>query len=252
MFDALRRAEEERRRRSSLSADERVTQDRREPPSQMPRPDVNGFPAGLLEELGILKNAVESALKGKKKKILLFTSAIPGEGTSTIGASYAKLLDLQSEGRILLCEMNARSPSLKKLFSINDDFGVTDYFSGTRNLVSITHPLVGGNLDVVHIGKEDPAFIQINLQNVFPSLLREAAAAYDTVIFDAPSVVNSPETPPMSSYVDGVILVIHAGKTKREVIQRSIDAIERSGGSVLGVILNRKKYYIPNFLYKRI
>jgi Mrp family chromosome partitioning ATPase len=56
----------------------------------------------------------------------------------------------------------------------------------------------------------------------------------------------------MCAYVDGVVMVVQAGKTKREVVQRSMDAIARYEGNILGVILNRKKYYIPGFLYKRI
>jgi len=182
----------------------------------------------------------------------VFTSAVSGEGATTIGSNFARLLALQGGGRVLLCEMNARNPIFKNLFTLNNDLGITDFFSGERNLPSIVHSTREANLDVIPIGKEDPALIQIHLQNVFPELVRQAAAIYETVIFDAPAIVSSPETAPMVSQVDGVVLVVHSGKTKREVVQRSIETIHRSDGNVLGIILNRKKYYIPEFLYKRI
>jgi protein-tyrosine kinase len=49
-----------------------------------------------------------------------------------------------------------------------------------------------------------------------------------------------------------VVLVVQSGKTKREVVQRSLDMIAQFDGDVLGVVLNRKKYYIPDFIYRRL
>jgi protein-tyrosine kinase len=252
IFDSLKRAEAERKNRAKQTeAGSNITPIRTA--SVTPAGvDTNGFPEDLLRQLGILKNAVDSILKGKERKTIVFTSAVSGEGTTTIGSSFARLLALQGGGRVLLCEMNARNPALKKLFGLNGDLGITDFFSGERNLPAVVHTTREANLDVIPIGKEDPALIQIHLQNVFPELARQASAIYETVIFDAPAIVNSPETAPMAAHVDGVVLVVHSGKTKREVVQRSIETIHRSDGAVLGVVLNRKKYYIPEFLYKRI
>jgi Mrp family chromosome partitioning ATPase len=72
------------------------------------------------------------------------------------------------------------------------------------------------------------------------------------VLVDAPPIVGSPEAPPMAAIVDGVVLVVKSGKTKREVVQRSLDMIAQFDGNVLGVVLNRKKYYIPDFIYRRL
>jgi capsular exopolysaccharide synthesis family protein len=252
IFDALRRAEEERRKQASRAQAEPVVEGKAQPETGGFEPQVNGFPKSLLRELGILENSIDTSLKDRKKKTLIFTSAVSSEGTTTISVSYAKLLALKGEGRILVCEMNARSPVFKELFAVSNGAGVSDYFTGARNLASLVHTTSAGNLDMMHVGQVDPAFIQIHLQRVFPKLVEEAAATYDTVIFDTPAVASSPETAPMCAYVDGVVMVVQAGKTKREVVQRSLDAIARYDGNVLGIILNRKKYYIPGFLYKRI
>jgi capsular exopolysaccharide synthesis family protein len=255
MFDALRRAEEERRKQSGQTA-QTEQQTAAEAQEKIERgdynPQINGFPDSLLRELGILENSIDTSLNKKKRKTLIFTSATPCEGTTTISVSYARLLALKGEGRILICEMNARKPVFKELFAVNNGDGISDYFSGDSNLASIARATSADNLDVIHVGKVDPAFIQIHMQRVFPRLVEEAASVYDTVIFDTPAVVSSPETAPMCSYVDGVVIVVQAGKTKREIVQRSLNSIARYDGNVLGIILNRKKYYIPGFLYKRI
>ena len=56
----------------------------------------------------------------------------------------------------------------------------------------------------------------------------------------------------MTAFVDGVVLVVQAERTKREVVQRSMESIANFQGNILGVVLNRKKYYIPEFLYRRV
>ena len=87
---------------------------------------------------------------------------------------------------------------------------------------------------------------------MYKSLLQDALKRYDVILVDAPPIIGSPETPRLAALADGVLLVVHAGKTKREIAQRAIEMITQLEGNVLGVVLNRKKYYIPDFIYKRI
>ncbi len=82
--------------------------------------------------------------------------------------------------------------------------------------------------------------------------MTEARSTYGTVIIDAPPVIGSPEALSMTAAVDGVIVVAQCEKTKREIVRRSLNMITQFGGNTLGVVLNRKKYYIPGFIYKRI
>ena len=249
----MRKAEDDRRRMAA----ERVRATEQEAPATLVAtgwPPVGGtvdIPAGLLLELGMLRNSVEVALAGKTKKTLLFTSAMEGEGTTTIAASYAKILAMEGRERVLVCEMNARRPSFSSVFSTNGDAGITEYFLSGVTLTSLVQKSQSNDLDVLHVGRQDATVIQLHLNAVFPRLLEEALRTYDTVIVDAPPVISSPETAPMTGFVDGVVVVVQAGKTKREVVLRAITSISNFKGRVLGVVLNRKRYYIPNFIYKR-
>ncbi len=254
IFDSMRRAEAERRKMESRPA---VTRGTEEPSAEAmgasPRiVQAAGISGEFLRELGMLRNAVEVALAEKKKKVILFTSAMPGEGTTTIATSFAKMLALEGRERILVCEMNARKPSFSDVFSTNGDAGITEYFLSNTNLHSLVQKSDLDGLDVLHVGRQDATVIQLHLKHVFPRLLEEALRSYDTIIVDAPPVISSPETPPMTAFVDGVVVVVRAGKTKREVVLRAIKSISSFGGSVLGVVLNRKRYHIPDFIYRRI
>jgi Mrp family chromosome partitioning ATPase len=237
MFDALRRAESERRRKQeestpastaleSVPAPARDTTPspaspapsrapRREAPAPftpaspalVPTGSTDPFPRDMLRELGILRNSLESRLDKKAGRVLMFTSAMHGEGVTTLATAYARLLAMHNENRVLLIELNARTPALASRLGLTATEGVTHYFSSRRALATVV---------------------------------------------SAPPVVVCPETPPLAPFVDGVVLVVHSGRTKRETVERSVKQIQQFQGRVLGVVLNRKRYYIPDFIYKRL
>lgn len=258
MFDSLRRAEAARKQKSVGSEAEP------DKPTIGPAPalegaprrvdphQILGFPEDFLRELGMLKNSLESATGTARKRSLMFAGSLPGEGTTTLVSSFARLLSFQTSERTLLIEMNSRKPALHWRFGLQSNFGVTHILDGSKTLESVVQQAPNGSFDVVHVGESDPVKIQINLDRTFPVLLQTALQRYDTVLVDAPPIVGSPEAPPMAAIVDGVVLVVQSGKTKREVVQRALDMIAQFDGDVLGVVLNRKKYYIPDFIYRRL
>jgi Mrp family chromosome partitioning ATPase len=283
MFDALRRAESERRRRQSGESPQAAVPMSRPvarehaatppaprehtvtppAPRNAPRDAANvthadvassegSFPGEMLRELGILRNALESRLEKKTGRVLMFTSAMHEEGVTSLAVAYTRLLAMHGDQRIVLIELNARTPALAARLGLPGREGVTHYFTAQRPFASLAQRPVHERFDVVHVGEPDATLIQINLERGFPRLLEDALRAYDTVVIDAPPVVVCPETPPLAPFVDGTILVVHCGRTKRETVDRSIKQIQQFQGQVLGVVLNRKRYYIPDFIYRRL
>lgn len=262
MFENLRRAEQARRRknggRDDATAVEETARSTRPQAAGSHGPSRNGsgeLPEGFARELGILRNSVDTALKGKERQVLVFTSASHEEGVTTVSSSYARLCSMSSEKSVVLIELNARRPSLFWRMGMSSDVegaGVSHFLDEDRALSSIVHsdPRVG--FDVVHVGERDPERIQLHLERRMPELIAQAAARYDTVVIDAPPVVLAPETPRIAAHADGVVMVVYCGRTRREIVQRSIHMVEEFDGNVLGVVLNRKKYYIPEFLYQRL
>jgi len=256
MFYSLRRAEAARK--GKLSRPSPVPDKPTIEPSPALEPvrldpvQLTGFPEGFLRELGILKYSLESALGKTGKRSILFASSTRGEGTTTIVSSFAKVLSLQTQEKILLVEMNGRRPSVAQKLGLRSDLGITHFLEGGRPLDSVVQSTPHGSFDVVQVGEHDPVKIQLHLGRMFPTLLQTAFQKYDVVLIDAPPIIGSPETPPMSGLTSGVVLVVHCGKTKREVVQRSLSMVGQFEGNVLGLVLNRKKYYIPDFIYRRL
>jgi protein-tyrosine kinase len=260
MFESLRRADAARKGKLARPAPAPEPEEPTFDPPTIVEPTVpgvgqlDGFPEGFLRELGNLKNSLESALGKTGKRTIVFASSIRGEGTTTVVSSLAKLLSLQvtAKSGVLLIEMNAHRPSLQRKLGLRSAAGATHFMEGRKTLDAVVQRSPQGSFDVIHVGENDPVIVQLYLDRMFPLLLRSALQRYDTVLIDAPPIVSSPETPPMTGFADGVVLVVHCGKTKREIAQRSMTMVGQFDARVLGVVLNRKKYYIPDFIYQRI
>ncbi len=158
----MRKAEDERRKRAA----ERISSETEPEAPRAPEDPARvvravDVPGGVLRELGMLRNAIEVALAGKKKRTILFASAMHGEGTTTIASSYASILALEGRERVLVCEMNARRPAFSDVFSTNGEAGITEYFVSRMNLDSLIQRSESNDLDVLHAGTSgrdgDPA-----------------------------------------------------------------------------------------------
>ena len=252
IYDALRKAEKERGK-----------------PSEKPAAGVCPAPAVHIEDDALilagmdehfrrsllnLKNAIDSEMKEKKSRVILFTSAIRGEGKTTVVASLARVLSLGESQKILLVDCSVRNPEIGRLFGAKGGKGIIDFLEGRANLAEIIQPVTHGVLDLVTTGASDSLDITQPLFNSdrFAAFIKGVAEAYDYVLIDSSAILEAPETPIVGSHADGIVMVVHAGKTRREVIKRAMVMVQKLDGKFIGAVLNRKKYHIPEFLYRRV
>ena len=251
IFDALHKAERDRGRPHAASP--------RAPRGPAPHfKDDSLILAGMDERfrrsLLNLKNSIDSEMKGRESRVILFTSAVAGEGKTTVVASLARVLAAGESQKILLVDCSMRNPELHRLFGVNNEKGIVDYLAGRAKLNEIVQSVGRGGFDLVAAGQSDRFDIT---QPLFDSerleiFIKEVAAAYDYVLIDSSAILESPETVIIGSRADGIVLVIFAGKTKREVIKRSMVMVQKLDGKFIGTVLNRKRYFIPEFIYRRV
>ena len=86
----------------------------------------------------------------------------------------------------------------------------------------------------------------------FDEVLQSMRDSFDYVILDAPPVTLFPETRMICNKLDGIILVLEFGQTRRQVALKVKKEIDTAGGNFLGVIINKRKYFIPKWIYKRL
>jgi Mrp family chromosome partitioning ATPase len=86
----------------------------------------------------------------------------------------------------------------------------------------------------------------------FDQFLKTVRKRFDYVILDAPPVPVFSEFRVLCSKVDGIVLVVKSDETRRQVALRAKKEIEAAQGNLIGVVLNKRKYYIPKWIYKRL
>lgn len=213
---------------------------------RFPVPLVGGLELNedVIREMTALRVNVESVLPGPTRTVL-FVSPQGGEGTSTIALQFAQVLARDSGIRPMMLDAHVRRPAYAA------DPAQRMAMLDPRLRPDGVTPAVVANLFAL------PPSDELLRSGVFqPAALRQlidsATAGFDWVILDGPPVLESPDSASLASQVDGVILVVQAGRTKRPVLTRAADLLRKAGARVLGSVLNRRVLEIPEFIYRRI
>ncbi len=211
-----------------------------------PLPLVGGVELGedAIRETSALRVNLESVLVDRVPRSLMFLCAQAGEGTSTVALQFAQSL-AQGNARVLFVDSHARRPVC--FADETQRHAVLDARVASPSMAGVMTP----NLSAMPATEEAVRAGCVSA-GVLRSVLQAAVGSYDWVILDGPPVVESPDAASLAALVDGVILVLHAGRAKRPVVARAVEMLRKSGGRVLGTVLNRRVHEIPGFIYRRI
>lgn len=185
-------------------------------------------------------------------KTIIFSSTAHGDGSTTTAVNFARTLADDCRLKVLLVDTNFRTPCLHNLFQLENSFGLSDYLA---NGAKLDLPAVKGRLNklfVLPCGSKRSGPISLFESITFDRFLQVAREQYDYVILDTPPVHIFAESQVICPKVDGAVLVIRAGKTRKQVAQHAKKEIETAGGRVLGVVINQRKFHIPDWLYERL
>ena len=215
---------------------------------------ITGIDSNFRRSLMNLRNSIDAELKNRGSKVIMFTSAVKGEGKTLIAAYFARVLALSEYDRVLVIDCALDAPRIHELFGIKNEKGIVDYLLGEAKFADIVRPVDEGVLDIITTGSTTRTDATQHLFNSdrMKALIPQVEEIYDYVIIDTSAVLDAPETPLIGAYASGIVMVIQAGKTKREVVKRAIAVVEKLEGRFIGSVLNRKKYYIPEFIYRRV
>jgi len=106
------------------------------------------------------------------------------------------------------------------------------------------------NLFVIPSGDTTVAPLTLFRSPAFESFMGEMSAYFAHIVIDVPPLQDAPESLLLAGKSDGVILVLDSERTRRKVAQRLVEKIRGNGGKVLGTVLNRRRYFIPDWLYR--
>jgi succinoglycan biosynthesis transport protein ExoP len=175
----------------------------------------------------------------RSPKTVLFCSATPGEGKSTIAASLARML--ASNGRrVLLIDCDWRSPSLHRLFRCHNRGGLVALLEhDTVAHEDVIHSDAQSGVDIITAGNFTPSSMHRLMSPRLQLVIEAFAKSYDLVILDSPPVLVGAEVLSLCRLVDKVVYAIRWGSTRREIALDGLKQIVEAHGDVAGVVLSR-------------
>lgn len=194
-----------------------------------------------ITEMKRAHSALESALPHRKPVSVAVTSALPGEGKTTLVAGFAALSAREDGRRVLAMDLNWHAPCLHRLFGA--DLIDPDLALNGAPLQRLVHHVPEFNLDVLPAIQEN-FFTRGNgaEQLLAEQLLDKARQSYDMIFVDTSKVfpLNRHMIDPVAvaNKSDGVALIIASGKTPRQEVKRAQFVLQSAGAHLLGVIIN--------------
>jgi capsular exopolysaccharide synthesis family protein len=204
------------------------------------------------QEYGHLKNNLLLLSAEGTLKTLMVVSAVSGEGSSTIASNLAVSLAHSSSLTVLMIDGNFRRPTVSEAFQLEKEKGLADLILGRMCIEDVLKKTKLPNLFVITSGEYEGNPADLFVAPRFKTFIDEVRGKFDYIIFDAAPLATYADSALLARCVDGVILVVQAGKTRWEVAQRARAQLEIAKAKILGVVLNRRKYVIPDFLYRHL
>jgi len=205
-----------------------------------------------LGELSKVQGNILSAAENREIKTIFITSCNSFEGKTVTALSMAYALSTEARAKVLLVDANLYSPKIYELFNLDSAPGLSDLILSNAKYSEAIKKTEYDNLFLMPHGTEISNPLQVFTSQLFENRLGFLKQNFDYTIFDGPSVLGFSDVSVIARYFDGVIFVIECEKTRWEVLREAKENIEKVGGNILGVVLNKRKYYIPRVLYGKI
>ena len=182
-----------------------------------------------------LRTNLEFSRLDEPLKSLLVTSTSPGEGKSTTLANLG-VINAQADKRVILLDCDLRRPKLHELLGVSNNVGISTALLEPDSALPLQDTEVD-NLQVMTSGPLPPNPADLLASKRMDTLLAQLAGQADLILLDAPPVTAATDAALLATKVEGVLMVVSAGHTKRKDAERAKDLLEKVNANVVGVVL---------------
>jgi succinoglycan biosynthesis transport protein ExoP len=193
--------------------------------------------SALAETYKAARTTLEFLQRSRQARLLMVTSPNPGDGKSTTASNLA--ISLARAGRrVLLIDADLRRSVLHSLYDLGEGKGLADVLEGQGGITLSVHPTVVFNLDVMPSGRKRDNPAELLASHRLSELLEEARRIYDVVIIDTSPLLAVTDPSIVAGAVDGIVLVVRLGVTRRVDVDRTNEIIKTLGIPAIGVVAN--------------
>ncbi len=194
-----------------------------------------------------LRTALMLSMVGQPPKRILFTSATPSEGKTTVATNLACVL-AQGGERVLIIDADLRRPNVHHRFGLNGRVGLTTLLTGATSFEESLQKVPEiPNLDVLPSGPVPPLPTEMLSSEAMHALLAKCSDLYTHVVIDSPPILSVTDGVILARDADAVVLVVRHGKSSKQIVRRARDLLIRSGAPITGVVLNAVDLRSPEY-----
>jgi capsular exopolysaccharide synthesis family protein len=250
IFDALKRREKRSQGRPPGAA----------PPVLEPESRAEMRPMGKVSfqasrELERLRERLDLELPRTGRRVIAVAASITGEGSSTVSLQLARSIVRSGGGPVLLVDADLRRQGRSLTLAIPSAVGrpgLMEVLDGAADLSKAVLSTDEPNLHFLPAGGGSGRPVDAIPLDRMRQFLDDMGQVYGVVLIDCPSILENPEIPTIAALSDGIVLVVRANRTRREVVQRALLLIQNARCRVLGIVLNQRRYPLPGFIYRRL
>ena len=206
---------------------------------------LNGPHSVVGESYRTLRTALMLSRAGAPPKSIMFTSAINSEG-KTVTASNTAVMFAQSGAKVVLIDADLRRPRCHKLFAVENQLGLTEALTGTRELNELMHKTEVENLWLISSGSFPPNPTELLGSTKMRETLDQLISGFDLVVIDCPPIMPVSDALLLSTMVDGVVLVVNSDRTAKQQSRAALMRLEFARAKVFGVVLNNVNVRSPD------
>jgi len=220
----------------------------------LPTPDYLRTRSLAVEEqmLGLYRSII--ALLPNRRgwgRAVQFIGSRHDEGASVLSREFAKVCVRKLGASVLLLDADPEGPQLA-YFDVMPERGWKQAVLEEQPVKSAIKQVADTKLYVSQIAPPGESITQIVHAPAIEGIIEDLKRDYDLIVIDTPPAVSSADGLALSHKVDGVILVVEAESTRWQIVRHTKEKIELRGGNVLGVLFNKRRHYIPKFIYDRL
>ena len=264
VYEALRRAEEERKRRAGDETSPAAPLDAAPVPAaseperrplakavmrrahrrvQETAGEINKRRIAMLqpdsyvaEQFRALRGRIDALAGQRPLRTLVVSSPLAGEGKTTAAINLAAVTSMSVGRRVLLMDCDMRKPKIHQVLGLRPETGLAEVLTGQVDLDHAIIKIEGMNLDVLPVRGKPSNPSELLGSPRMRELVEEVADRYDRVVLDTPAALGVPDAKAVAELCDGIVVVVRANLTSQQDVEAALEILDRR--RLLGLVLN--------------
>jgi polysaccharide biosynthesis transport protein len=215
------------------------------------QPSYNNYATNFLEAIRLLYTNIQFLNSDSQIKSITITSAMSGDGKSTIAFHLAQIAVAMGK-RVLLVDTDMRRPSIHSLSNLNNLWGLTNLITSNIPFEKVVKQLPNmKDLSIITAGPVPPDCPKLLSSEKMKGLMADFYENFDLVIYDAPPLVGLADANLVAANTDGLLMVARIDKTDRSVFERAVAELKIAPINILGLVANGQKDNMKNYYYQQ-